>query len=171
MNPKKTISFIAILATAHLLGCVDMHMNTPTAGQPTAIAAKNKPEQSRFVLPVWENVELGDGTIDDRVLLLKGQIVYSLTPVSDRNGTFVDLELNVELELGEGLGWKIAGASIDRLNLRSQSERSIQKAYLIDQTNETRKLNLLFNVSQAQLVVKRIWISHSSNDGSPPEHP
>lgn len=168
MNPKKTIFCITILAATHVLGCADIHTNTLAEGQPTTIAASSKLTRLRCVLPVKTIVEHVDGTADDRLLLLTGQIVYVLTPVSDHNRACVDLELNVELELGEELGWKIAGASIDRLNFKSQSEYSIHKAYLIDQTNEARKLNLLFNVNQMQLVVKRIWISQSLKDASTP---
>ena len=157
MNSHKTFLCITTLVVAHLLGCDDMHTNTPAAGQFTTIAPKLT--HPHCVLPVREIVELGDETMDDRVLLLTGQIAYELTPVNNHYGTFVDLELNVELELGEGLGWKISDVSIDRLNFKSQPEYSMHKTYLIDRTNETRKLNLLYNVNQVQLIIRRIWIS------------
>jgi len=164
MNSNKLIVSAAILAAATLLSCNDFRTNTPAAGQLATITAREKLAQPRCVLAVKEMIEYGDASTNDCFLLLRGQIVYTITPVSDLNRSFVDLELLVELELGEELGWKIGGTSFDHMELDRQSRCILQKHYLIDESDTTRMLNLLFDVSQMQVTVKRIWISRSKNN-------
>lgn len=162
-----------ILASGVLSSCGDLRMNTPAGEERTTVTAQNKSAHTDFVLPVEGIVEYREMPRDSAIMLT-GQVVCVFTPVNGSNGHLVDLDMLVELELkppgGCELGWKIGGISSDRLNFKSRSECLIQKSFLIDETDETRKLNLLFNVDRTQLVIKRMWISQSTNDINTPDH-
>ena len=164
----KILVCAAILVAATMQGCDDLKINTPASTASATNTLRDKLVTAPNVLHIKEIVKYERGLPDDGPYKLAGQIAYMVTPVPGSGGGLADVDLLVELELrpstGEERGWKIGGMSVDRLNVNRPGEPTLHKSYIIDETDKTRKLNLLFGIDQTQLVVKQLWISQSVSD-------